>query len=78
VVPPPDVRAAMDAYAARYYILKAPRRLVWRPHLGAVDLALTVGGRRLELTVTPPQAALLLPFQARGPYPYPTPFFSTV
>lgn len=57
----------MEAYAARYYILKAPRRLVWRPHLGSVDLALTVGGARLELTVTPLQAALLLPFQVGAP-----------
>ncbi|KAK9825161.1 hypothetical protein WJX81_008683 [Elliptochloris bilobata] len=63
---PPRVQAQMDAYAARYYILKAPRRLVWRPHLGSVDLVLTVGSRRLELTVTPLQAALLLPFQEKA------------
>ena len=60
---PPAVRAQMEAYAARYYILKAPRRLAWRPHLGCVDLVLTVGARRAELTVTPLQATLLLPFQ---------------
>ena len=64
---PLAVQTQMEAYAGRYFILKAPRRLVWRPHLGSVDLALTVGERRLEFTVTPLQAAILLPFQVGAP-----------
>lgn len=63
LVLPLAVQTQMEAYAGRYFILKAPRRLVWRPHLGTVDLALTVGERRLEFTVTPLQASILLPFQ---------------
>lgn len=63
LVLPLAVQTQMEAYAGRYFILKAPRRLVWRPHLGTVDLALTVGERRLEFSVSPLQATIILPFQ---------------
>lgn len=42
---PPELRAAMDRFAARYHHLKTPRRLRWRPHLGAVDLDVSAGGQ---------------------------------
>ena len=43
-------------------------RQVWKPQLGAVELSLSVGGTRLDLTVTPLQATLLLHFRvSAGP-----------
>ncbi|KAK9907618.1 hypothetical protein WJX75_007065 [Coccomyxa subellipsoidea] len=66
---PTEVQEQLDAYAARFFVLKTPRKLLWRPDLGAVNLTLTVGEEALDLTVTPVQAAILMQFRARGEWP---------
>ena len=65
---PKEVQEQLEAYAARFFVLKTPRKLLWRPDLGAVDLTLTVGTEVLELTVTPVQAAILMQFRVRAPW----------
>ncbi|EIE27163.1 hypothetical protein COCSUDRAFT_55186 [Coccomyxa subellipsoidea C-169] len=60
---PPEVQEQLDAYAGRFFVLKTPRKLLWRPDLGAVSLTLTVGDDTLDLTVTPLQAAILMQFR---------------
>ncbi len=62
---PPEVQEQLDAYAGRFFVLKTPRKLLWRPDLGAVSLTLTVGDDTLDLTVTPLQAAILMQFRVR-------------
>lgn len=62
---PAEVRERLEAYAARFFVLKTPRKLLWKPDLGAVDLCLTVGDQTLELSVTPVQATILMHFKAR-------------
>ena len=62
---PTEVQEQLDAYAARFFVLKTPRKLLWRPDLGAVNLTLTVGEEVLDLTVTPVQAAILMQFRVR-------------
>jgi len=62
---PVEVRERLEAYAARFFVLKTPRKLLWKPDLGAVDLCLTVGDQTLELSVTPIQATIIMHFKAR-------------
>ena len=63
---PTEVQEQLDAYAACFFVLKTPRKLLWRPDLGAVNLTLTVGEEILDLTVTPVQAAILMQFRVRS------------
>ena len=58
-----QVQAALSAYAARFKQMKAPRQLVWRHTAGLVKLAITLDDRRLELSVSPLHATILLHFK---------------
>ena len=60
---PQQLQAQMAAYAARFSIVKTPRKLVWMKHLGSVDLTLTVGPREVDFTVTPIHAAIIMHFK---------------
>ncbi|CAK0784759.1 hypothetical protein CVIRNUC_007963 [Coccomyxa viridis] len=62
---PQQLQAQMAAYAARFSIVKTPRKLVWMKHLGSVDLTLTVGPREVDFTVTPIHAAIIMHFKER-------------
>ncbi|KAG2487792.1 hypothetical protein HYH03_013636 [Edaphochlamys debaryana] len=62
---PPGIREAMEAYGARYHHLKTPRKLRWRPALGAVELDVSAGGVTASFTVSPLQATLLMAFKDR-------------
>jgi hypothetical protein len=55
----------MDAYAARYHAVRAPRKLRWLPHLGTVALALVVGSTKVDFVVSPAHAAVLCAFRTR-------------
>ena len=58
-----QVQAALSTYAARFKQMKAPRQLVWRHTAGLVKLAVTLDDRRLELSVSPLHATILLHFR---------------
>ncbi|KIY92945.1 anaphase-promoting complex subunit 2 [Monoraphidium neglectum] len=65
--PYPQPPTKPQVYAERYHHLKAPRKLMWRPSLGAVTLEVSCGGAAIEFRVTPLHAALLLRFAGRAP-----------
>ncbi len=46
-----QVRGMLTTYGAKYRSLKAPRKLEWKPNLGAVQLELTIGDQNLEFNV---------------------------
>ncbi len=52
----------LDAYAAKYHSLKAPRKLQWKPNLGTVSLSVSVGGTAAVFSVPPAHAAILMQF----------------
>ena len=56
---PAPVHAWMESYAARYFVLKAPRRLVWAPAAGVATLTVRVGGKARTFTATPLEASVL-------------------
>lgn len=58
-----QMQEKFDAYANRYYILKAPRKLQWQPHLGTVEFTLTIGDAQREFCVSPLLATIILQFQ---------------
>jgi len=63
----PTKPTQLQVYAERYHHLKAPRKLIWRPSLGAVTLEVTCGDAAVEFRVTPLHAAILLRFSGAGP-----------
>ena len=58
-----QVQDKLDAYAKRYYVHKAPRKLIWQPALGQVTLSLQLGPEKRDFSVSPTQASILLFFQ---------------
>ena len=60
---PQQLQGQMAAYAARFSVVKTPRKLVWMKGLGTVDLSLTVGGQEVAFTVAPAQAAVIMHFK---------------
>ncbi len=60
---PQQLQKQMAAYAARFHIVKTPRKLVWIKGLGTVDLCLTVGGQEVDFTAAPVQAAIIMHFK---------------
>ena len=52
---PPAIRAVFDAYNDHYHAAKAPRKLLWRPSLGSVEVELQFEDRELTLMVSPVQ-----------------------
>jgi len=63
---PCKVQAVMDLYNEQYHSLKAPRKLIWKPSLGSVDVELQLADRTLNLKVTPLQATLLALFEEKS------------
>ena len=60
---PQQLQKQMAAYAARFHVVKTPRKLVWINGMGTVDLSLTVGGQEVDFTVAPVQAAIIMHFK---------------
>lgn len=63
VAVPQQLQKQMAAYAARFSIVKTPRKLLWMKGLGTVDLSLTVGAQEVDFTVAPVQAAIIIHFK---------------
>lgn len=62
-----QIQAMLDTYASKYHDLKAPRKLKWKMSLGSVSLSIRVGGDKLDLTVTPLHATIIMHFQVHCP-----------
>lgn len=52
----------LKAFAAEYHRLKTPRKLVWKPALGSVLVAIQAGATSEELRVSPSQVPCFPPF----------------
>lgn len=53
----------LKKYTAAFETLKGNRTLVWKPHLGLVNMEVTLKDRTLEFTVSPVHATILWHFQ---------------
>lgn len=53
----------LNEYAAKFWVAKQPRKLVWMKHLGTVELSLKVHGISRDFTVSPFEASILMLFK---------------
>ena len=56
---PPEIGEALEVYTKAFQTLKGNRTLVWKPHLGFANIALEIGDKKVNITVTPVQAAII-------------------
>ncbi|KAF2077863.1 hypothetical protein CYY_000825 [Polysphondylium violaceum] len=59
----PSIREYMEQFSKEYSRIKAPRELIWKKHMGFVDLEIELNGKTIEYSVSPIQASILLYFQ---------------
>jgi len=63
---PESIKQHLDVYTKAYEALKGNRTLLWKPHLGQVDVTIELQDRTLDLTVTPLQATIIHHFQDKN------------
>lgn len=62
-----EIESQMIAFSKAYERLKVPRKLIWQPGLGAVEVNVAFrDGRKITMTVTPMQATILSKFAENG------------
>lgn len=62
---PDEIKQHLEAYTKLFQSLKGNRTLNWKPHLGTVNIEIEIGDKKLELTVSPFNATLIMHFQSK-------------
>ena len=62
---PKEINEALEVYTTAFQKLKGNRTLVWKPHLGFVNLDLEIGEKTINMTVSPVLAAIIFKFQEK-------------
>ncbi len=62
---PGELAQIQENFMKSYETFKGNRTLIWKNNLGVVNLVIEVGGKNLELNVTPIQAAIIVKFQEK-------------
>ncbi|XP_041969112.1 anaphase-promoting complex subunit 2 [Aricia agestis] len=60
---PDEIKQHLENYTKSYEALKGNRTLIWKPHLGNVNIEVEIGDKKLDLTVSPFNATLIIHFQ---------------
>lgn len=60
---PEKIKQHLEAYTKSFEALKGNRTLSWKPHLGNVNIEIEIGEKKLDLTVSPFNATLIMHFQ---------------
>ncbi|XP_075228750.1 anaphase promoting complex subunit morula isoform X2 [Lycorma delicatula] len=63
---PSVVKERLAVYTKAFETLKGNRTLSWKPHLGSVNLDITLKDRTINLTVSPIHAAIIWHFQTKS------------
>jgi len=63
---PEPVVQSLETYTKAFEAMKGNRTLVWKTHLGFANIDLEMGEKKINLTVTPVQAAIIYHFQEKG------------
>merc|ERR1719357_272089 len=66
---PKEVADSLDVYTKAFQTLKGNRTLVWKPHLGFANVDIEIGDKKINLTVSPIQAAIIHKFQEQETWP---------
>jgi anaphase-promoting complex subunit 2 len=59
------VTDCLEEYSKAFETLKKIRTLVWKPHLGSVNLDIEIGGKKWNMTVSPVHAVIIYHFQTK-------------
>ncbi|XP_045502877.1 anaphase-promoting complex subunit 2 [Colias croceus] len=62
---PEEIKHHLEKYTKAYEALKGNRTLSWKPHLGNVNIEIEIGEKKLDLTVSPFNATLIMHFQTK-------------
>lgn len=62
---PEELSQIQEKFMSSYEAFKGNRTLIWKNNLGQVSLEIEVNKQKLEFTVTPIQAAIILKFQEK-------------
>ena len=65
LVLPQHMQEGLDEYTKGFQALKGNRTLVWKPHLGTVDVEIELGERVIRLKVSPMHAAIIHLFEEK-------------
>lgn len=60
---PDEIKKHFEAYTKSFEALKGSRTLSWKPHLGNVNIEIEIGDKKIDLTVSPFNATLIMHFQ---------------
>ncbi|XP_011351715.1 anaphase-promoting complex subunit 2 isoform X2 [Ooceraea biroi] len=63
---PSIVQNQLNKYVKAFEALKGNRTLCWKPHLGNVSLEIELKDRKLDISVTPVHATIILHFQDKS------------
>ncbi|RUS84864.1 hypothetical protein EGW08_007405, partial [Elysia chlorotica] len=63
---PAELQEHLDKYTKSFEQQKQNRTLVWKTHLGLMNLELELGGESLSFSVSPVQAAIIMKFQEKN------------
>ncbi|XP_033643493.1 anaphase-promoting complex subunit 2-like isoform X2 [Asterias rubens] len=63
---PEEIETAMEEYTKSYQVLKGMRTLNWKTNLGLVNLELELKDRKLNLSVSPIHATIIMHFQNKA------------
>lgn len=63
---PEEIKHHLEAYTKSFEALKGNRTLSWKPHLGNVNIEIELGNKKLDLTVSPFNATLIMHFQDKS------------
>ncbi|CAB3246135.1 unnamed protein product [Arctia plantaginis] len=63
---PEEIKRHLEAYTKSFEALKGNRTLSWKPHLGNVNIEIEIGDKKLDLTVSPFNATLIMHFQEKS------------
>lgn len=62
---PEVIKSHLEAYTKSFEALKGNRTLSWKPHLGNVNIEIEIGEKKLDLTVSPFNATLIMHFESK-------------
>ncbi|XP_011309076.1 anaphase-promoting complex subunit 2 [Fopius arisanus] len=63
---PKFVQNQLDKYVKTFETLKGNRTLCWKPHLGNVNLEIQLRDRKVDISVTPIHATIIIHFQEKN------------
>ncbi|KAL5012414.1 hypothetical protein ScPMuIL_010965 [Solemya velum] len=63
---PENIQSLLKKYTTEFEALKGNRTLVWKPHLGLVNIDIELKDRTLNFSVSPVYAAIIMQFQDKA------------